>query len=515
MDNNHNNVVPASASSHTDNGVAASASLHTDNVVPATASSQSDVPFTSSPIFNSGSPPGSPSWLYPGSMSGLSLCVAQPSSSGLHTARRPRAEQRSHSRRKAAFLPSRQQSEELDSRQYENPGLLQGSLMGRWGRHTAVVRNSLQMLRPSRESTATKASSVPSKKPRRLRKGAREPAQKGSTAHCVRPLYYWSATAGVLLLVQTVLDCLSHQFKYVPPWSELCGSLLLLYPLAAVAAVRFIPSARPCAPYLMALGSILLTCHLAWYWDHHMSEFKRDVVSPQHGARAVLCDAGSHPTRRPLYYSWYGAVFGCTPLDLLDAATLLVTALHNCLQSWPLSRLGVRAAAVASAIQWAILACWPLVSPGLYPAWALRIVVPGVWTAHLIYCSRLFDSVLKRQQATARELENRDQADGMLIHMLKNTMADALGCIDRVASSPGADRAGPLCKASNILFRGMSWCKLHIAMISIVAGRYESVCTTVDVQKFTEDLLRGREVVPGQAVLWVGDGMGCGGMRVH
>ena len=262
----------------------------------------------------------------------------------------------------------------------------------------------------------------------------------------------------------------------------------------------------------MALGSVLVTCHVAWYWDHHMSEFKRDVVSPQDGARAVLCDAGAHPTHRPLYYSWYGAVFGCSPLDLLDAATLLVTAFHNCLQSWFLSRLDVRAAAVTSVIQWAILACWPLVSPGLYPAWVLRIVVPGVWTAHLIHCSRLFDSVLKRQQATARELEDRDHADGMLTHMLKNTMADALGCIDRVTSSLGADRAGPLCKASDILFRGMSWCKLHIAMISIVAGRYESVCTTVDVQKFTEDLLRGREVVPGQALLWVGDGMGWGAL---
>ena len=487
MDDNHSNFVPGSASS-------------------CTAHFTSSPAFTFSPAFTSTSCPGSPS--------GLSLCVVQPPSSAIHNAPQPQApEPHSRSRQRVAFLPSRQESEQLEERPCTGPGLLRGALMRRMGRPTASVRDSLQMLRPPRDSAeTTKASSVPSRKPPRLRKGAEEPGQKGSTAHCVRPLYHWSATVGVLLLVQTVLDCLSHRFEYVPPWAELCGSLLLLYPLAAAGAVRFLPRARPCAPYLMALGSVLVTCHVAWYWDHHMSEFKRDVVSPQHGAHAVLCDAGAHPTHRPLYYSWYGAVFGCSPLDLLDAATLLVTAFHNCLQSWCLSRLGVRAAAVTSVIQRAILACWPLVSPGLYPAWVLRIVVPGFWTAHLIHCSRLFDSVLKLQQATARELEDRDHADGMLTHMLKNTMADALGCIDRVTSSLGADRAGPLCKASDILFRGMSWCKLHIAMISIVAGRYESVCTTVDLTKFTEDLLRGREVVPGQALLWVGDGMGWGAL---
>ena len=490
MDDNHSNFVPGSASGCQ---MAFSASSHT-------------MPFTISPAFTSE--------MYPGSMSGLSLCASQPSSSGIHTALPPQAlGPRSRSRQTAAFLSPRQESEVLEERPFAGPRRLRGALMRRMGRPIASIRDSSQKLRPPRDSTeTTKASSVPSRKPPRLRKGAGESPEKGGGAHCVRPLYHWSATVGVLLLVQTVFDCLSHRFEYVPPWAELCGSLLLLYLLAAAGAVRFLPRARPCAPYLMALGSVLVTCHVAWYWDHHMSEFKRDVVSPQHGARPVLCDAGAHPTRRPLYYSWYGAVFGCSPLDLLDAATLLVTVFHNCLQSWFLSRLGVRAAAATGVIQWAILACWPLVSPGLYPAWVLRIVVPGVWTAHLIHCSRLLDSVLKRQQAAVRELEDRDQADGMLTHMLKNTMADALACIDRVASSPGADRAGLLGKASDILFRGMSWCKLHIAMISIVAGRYESVRTTVEVQKFTEDLLRGREVAQGQALLWVGDGMGWGAL---
>ena len=243
---------------------------------------------------------------------------------------------------------------------------------------------------------------------------------------------------------------------------------------------------------------------------HVRVQARRRLAAARRARCAVRCGRPSDPPAPLLLVVRRG--LRLLAADLLDAATLLVTAFHNCLQSWFLSRLGVRAAAVTSVIQWAILACWPLVSPGLYPAWVLRIVVPGVWTAHLIHCSRLFDSVLKLQQATARELEDRDHADGMLTHMLKNTMADALGCIDRVTSSLGADRAGPLCKASDILFRGMSWCKLHIAMISIVAGRYESVCTTVDVQKFTEDLLRGREVVPGQALLWVGDGMGWGAL---
>ena len=464
--------------------------------------------FNRCPTFTIASPSGSASGSPSGSPSGTSL---QPSSSGLHVALRSQAPQPgSHSPQSDAFFPSRQESEVLDSRQQSDPWLSRVALIGGIGPQSASARDSCQVPRSRRDSTKmTKESSVPSK---RLRKGAggtvEKPAQKESAAHCVRPLYYWSAMVGGLLMVQTVFDCLSHQFKYVPPWAELCGSLLLLYPLAAAAAVRFIPRAQPCALYLMALGSVLLTCHIAWYWDHHVSEFKQDIVSQQNVSRPLLCNMGPHQTSRPLYYSRYSAVFGCSTLNLLDAATFLVTVFHNCLQSWFLSRLGVRATAVTSVIQWAILACWPLISPGLYPAWVLRIVVSGVWTAHLIHCSCLFDSMLKCQQAAAQELENREHADGMLTHMLKNTMADALGCIDRGAISPDAERDGLLQKASDILFRGMSWCKLRIAMISIVAGRYESICSIVDIQKFTEDLLRGREVVANQALLWVGHGMG-------
>ena len=406
-----------------------------------------------------------------------------------------RPDPRSHGRPDDAF-DDRTESEVFD--RGANARLSQAAMMQHSRRRSIAVRDSSQLQRRSREKK-TAALSVKNKTPHKPHTLAGEPAekpmQKDSTTDHTQHMYHWSVMAGALLIGQTGLDCLSHQFEYIPDLSELCGTLLLLYPLALVLAAHCLPRARLCTPYLVALGSVLLTCQIMWYWDRHASRFKHDILARHEATLPVLCDMPSHPSRQPFYYSLYGMAVGCSTLSLLDAAVFLLAVLHNCAQSWFLSYLGVQVTAVASVIQWVIIAGWPLVSPGLHPSWVLRIVVPGVWTALLIHCSWAFGSVLKRQQAAAQELESREHADGILTHMLKNTMADAMGCVD-TARNKKEDRDRLLQKASDILFRGMWWCKLRLAMVSIAAGRYVAVCSIVEMGKFTEDLLRGREVVP-------------------
>uniref|UniRef100_A0A7S4FZS8 Response regulatory domain-containing protein n=1 Tax=Eutreptiella gymnastica TaxID=73025 RepID=A0A7S4FZS8_9EUGL len=75
-------------------------------------------------------------------------------------------------------------------------------------------------------------------------------------------------------------------------------------------------------------------------------------------------------------------------------------------------------------------------------------------------------------------------------------MADAGGCIELFVEESGFTDSddGLLLKASNILFRGMWWCKLREALLQMIAGRYKMVREVVDVKEFAQDLVRGREV---------------------
>ena len=102
------------------------------------------------------------------------------------------------------------------------------------------------------------------------------------------------------------------------------------------------------------------------------------------------------------------------------------------------------------------------------------------------------------REAAALNLKNQkdgQKADSVLNHILKNTMADAIGCIELFCQqNRGADRDERLKKASDILFRGMWWCKLREAMLSLVNGSYETTLTAMALQTFAQDFVRGRKV---------------------
>ena len=65
----------------------------------------------------------------------------------------------------------------------------------------------------------------------------------------------------------------------------------------------------------------------------------------------------------------------------------------------------------------------------------------------------------------------------MLNHILKNIMAEAAGCIDLYLCTQGQDK---VTHGTDILYRGMWWCKLREATVSVAEGEYESRMTCVD-----------------------------------
>ena len=322
--------------------------------------------------------------------------------------------------------------------------------------------------------------------------GVRAPCRRDAVGP--KQLYQWSATVGVLLVVQVVFGCMQHGFRSLPPAADWCAGLSLLYPLASALAAHSVPKARPFAAYLLGIGSVLMTCQVAWHWHALVAQFQRDLLL-------------HHPTTPPFHIvdaspasSVLQRVFGSSAFDFLDTATFLIVTLQNCLQSSFVSPLGVKTTATVSGVQSVILILWPLTSPGMHGAWVCRVVVSVVWTAYLVYSSHVAESMRKREsqlrddlRAAVQALRDGQRADSMLNHILKNNMADATGCIELFRREhPGA--GGKLSTACDILFRGISWCKLREAMLSIVAGRYEAKRCAVKIQQFARDFVRGRDM---------------------
>ena len=315
-----------------------------------------------------------------------------------------------------------------------------------------------------------------------------------SCAIRTKDLYYWCAISGVLLILQVIGEVSHGKFQVVPHLSVFCGLVLLLYSVASAATIYFVNLARPYAAYLLAIGSVLMTGQTAWHFDSFVAHFKSEILLELPSLQNTVLP---------------NFAFGASPIDFLDTATLFVILFENCVQSSCLIRLGVQVTAIVSVVQWVVIACWPLVSPNSYPAWFCRIAATGLWTAHLIWSSYVWESDLKRQwqlvddlrQSVAdisKDLQDRQDADSVLNHLLKNTMADAGGCIDmfqqRTAETVAMRDRALLSKAADFLFRGMWWCKLREGMLRMVAGRYETELVPTNLQGITQDLTRGREI---------------------
>jgi len=83
-------------------------------------------------------------------------------------------------------------------------------------------------------------------------------------------------------------------------------------------------------------------------------------------------------------------------------------------------------------------------------------------------------------------------ADGILNHMLKNTLADAAGCIELFLA--GASPPEVLTDSVHCLRRGMKACKQRQVYLKLVAEEYVPVENAVNLREVGEQLLAGRAV---------------------
>eukprot|EP00668_Euglena_longa_P025083 GGOE01031312.1.p1 GENE.GGOE01031312.1~~GGOE01031312.1.p1 ORF type:complete len:870 (-),score=251.45 GGOE01031312.1:781-3198(-) len=97
-----------------------------------------------------------------------------------------------------------------------------------------------------------------------------------------------------------------------------------------------------------------------------------------------------------------------------------------------------------------------------------------------------------------------EQADTVLNHILKNTMADAAACIQLYADGKASQVSPDLSQAVTCLARGMQWCRKRHVLLRMSAGDYLPAMHPVSLREFGEQLVRGRAVIssfPNQVVL--------------
>ena len=124
-----------------------------------------------------------------------------------------------------------------------------------------------------------------------------------------KDLYHWCAISGVLLILQVIGEVWHRKFQAVPHLSVFCGLALLLYSVASAAMIYFVSLARPCAVYLLAIGSALMTGQMAWHCDSFVAHFKSETL------------LGLPALQNMMHLDF---AFGASPVDFLDTATLFV-----------------------------------------------------------------------------------------------------------------------------------------------------------------------------------------------
>jgi len=147
---------------------------------------------------------------------------------------------------------------------------------------------------------------------------------------------------------------------------------------------------------------------------------------------------------------------------------------------------------------WGVWKAVALVLTGLYAEIQLGdcIMYQVFSTIWLLVLAWLFERDLREkyiaEMLLAKQMHASTTADSILNHMLKNTLSDAVGCIELFLAGCASEdtlRDGVLC-----LRRGMRACKERQVYLKLVAGEYVPVQNLVNLKTFGEQLVAGRTV---------------------
>eukprot|EP00669_Euglena_mutabilis_P011421 TRINITY_DN606_c1_g1_i2.p1 TRINITY_DN606_c1_g1~~TRINITY_DN606_c1_g1_i2.p1 ORF type:complete len:526 (-),score=72.23 TRINITY_DN606_c1_g1_i2:224-1801(-) len=122
----------------------------------------------------------------------------------------------------------------------------------------------------------------------------------------------------------------------------------------------------------------------------------------------------------------------------------------------------------------------------------LEVSVVGVFVILAILLERVQRQKFLAETLLAHQMDAAEMADGILNHVLKNTLADVAGYIELfLAGSSPADVLG---EALHCLRRAMKACRDRQAYLKLMAGVYKPIQTSVNLQELVQDLVADQGV---------------------
>ena len=319
----------------------------------------------------------------------------------------------------------------------------------------------------------------------------------------VRSLYALCAVGVLLLVFYNLWDYVTHHTMRVPPRLGLHHVLswaLVAMCFVAVLVVRCSRTVRPFAEVILGIIYTLLVFTTALCFDMARAHFKEHLLMqfPYLNGSMPVSHVGSPPPPVP-GSAYLTTVVGMAPADYVDGMVMFIAMLGISLSSLFVVHVRFLTTALCSAFVWVMFVLWPLVFQQS-PFWFSRIFTSTAWLFIVWFSSYTSDKHLMEQvdlmhRTQAMERQKAEQrAYSVLNHILKNIMADAMGCIEMFCAqqSPAGDET--LSMGVDLLFRGMWWCKIREAITKIVAGSYKVANVPTNLDAFLRDLVRGRNV---------------------
>ena len=287
-------------------------------------------------------------------------------------------------------------------------------------------------------------------------------------------------------------------------WNDPSLLALLLCPVVMFLLLTLADLFHDIATVLVCLGSLWMSCCLAWNLDRMVALTTRDLSN-------ALLDTFNASDTAPA---------------VVDRVIALATDGHPMSSTLTLHFLMINLAVTALVLNWQhndALHCtnpggnhcgghvlWAVVNPiGNQLVFVMMMLASSntfnrtLWITltaliAILGCHRslslrkVYLQVMFQQRELTITKSAQQHADSVLNHVLKNLMVDVSGCLELCSSSRDP---GLLSEARALLVRGMWWCRMREGILGIVSDRYTAAISAVSLAEFATGFGRARSKV--------------------
>ena len=294
---------------------------------------------------------------------------------------------------------------------------------------------------------------------------------------------------GLVSTVITLYGCLIDQHPFIARWPFALASLLSLCLYCLLLFVRRAKRHTVVLVYswmVIVLGLLIYGMYLT-YPEYLEASLQRVQMSPESGKDPCQCDISGFRRELGMEMS----------KQLITLGLGITSVMINVVALGRYSIFTILFVVAANLVLVFLIVTFPHLGVGGALEMTLRVLlVCFLWP---LVCCIAFTSAQRLRFAAEslheRTLQAAREADSILNHTLKNTMADAAGLIEVCLGRTGMPESvqTDLGLSLACLYRGMRACRYRQVYMSLVAGTYVAVPEEAQVREFLFDLVKGRE----------------------